>query len=149
MEKFYHNSPFGTFVLEIEKNAIISLNTVSEIVTKSHNETLLASQFFVDLEKYFQGELKKFNYTLNPNGTIFQKKVWLALQKIDYGKTKSYKEIATQIGNEKAVRAVGMACHKNPIMILIPCHRVIGKNGKLTGYAGGLKLKEKLLNLEK
>ena len=85
---------------------------------------------------------------LHPNGTEFQIKVWKALTEIPYGETRSYKDIAISIGNEKACRAVGMANNKNPIPIIIPCHRVIGANKKLVGYAGGLDLKERLLDLE-
>ncbi len=85
---------------------------------------------------------------LNPNGTVFQKKVWNALCNIPYGETRSYKQVAEAVGNNKASRAVGMANNKNPIMIVIPCHRVIGSNGSLVGYAGGLDIKEKLLFLE-
>ena len=83
-----------------------------------------------------------------PSGTEFQQKVWKALKDIPYGKTKSYKDIAAAVGNEKACRAVGMANNRNPISIIIPCHRVIGKNGKLVGYGGGLEIKEYLLKLE-
>lgn len=85
---------------------------------------------------------------LNPVGTDFQKRVWKALEKIPFGTTKSYGEIACEIGAPKASRAVGAANGKNPLSIIVPCHRVIGTNGKLTGFAGGLEVKEKLLNLE-
>ncbi len=85
---------------------------------------------------------------LAPKGTDFQKKVWQALCEIPYGETFSYKKVAQKIGNEKACRAVGMANNKNPIAIIVPCHRVIGENGKLVGYAGGLEVKKKLLVLE-
>lgn len=91
----------------------------------------------------------KFDLPLDARGTEFQKKVWNELLRIPYGETKSYKDIAVAIGNEKACRAIGMANNKNPIPIIIPCHRVIGSNGKLVGYAGGLNVKEKLLNIEK
>lgn len=101
------------------------------------------------LKEYFAGERKKFSLPLQPEGTPFQKKVWDALLTIPYGETRSYKEIAIQIGNEKACRAVGMANHNNPVGIVIPCHRVVGSSGKLTGYAGGLDKKEYLLELER
>ena len=97
----------------------------------------------------YSGQRKEFDIPLAPQGTDFQKKVWKALQNINYGTTASYKEIAQKINNPKAVRAVGMANNQNPIAIIIPCHRVIGSNGKLVGYAGGLELKQKLLELEK
>lgn len=100
------------------------------------------------LREYFNGERKEFQLPLAPEGTAFQQKVWKALQTIPYGETRSYKEIAVQTGNEKACRAVGMANHRNPIGIMIPCHRVIGSGGKLVGYAGGLDKKKFLLELE-
>jgi len=86
---------------------------------------------------------------LNPRGTVFQKQVWKALLEIPYGETRSYKQIAEAIGNPKAVRAVGMANNRNPLLIVVPCHRVIGANGKLVGYGAGLDKKEFLLRLEK
>lgn len=101
------------------------------------------------LRQYFNRELKYFNCICDLKGTEFQKKVWLELTKIPYGKTKSYKEIAIAIGNKEACRAIGIACNKNPIPIIIPCHRVIGSNGKLIGYAHGIEIKKKLLDLEK
>lgn len=97
------------------------------------------------LEEYFQGARKTFDLPLQPAGTPFQKKVWDALCTIPYGETRSYKEIALQIHNPRGCRAVGMANNRNPIMIMIPCHRVIGSNGSLVGYAGGLDIKEWLL----
>lgn len=101
------------------------------------------------LKAYFAGELESFDLSLSPQGTPFQQKVWGELQKIPYGETISYGELARRIGNPKASRAVGLANGSNPISIVIPCHRVIGSNGKLTGYGGGLPIKEKLLALEK
>jgi methylated-DNA-[protein]-cysteine S-methyltransferase len=101
------------------------------------------------LNAYFAGQLEQFDLALLPQGTPFQQKVWSELQKIPYGETISYGELARRIGNPKASRAVGLANGSNPISIVIPCHRVIGSNGKLTGYGGGLPIKEKLLALEK
>lgn len=101
------------------------------------------------LKAYFAGELEKFDLVLSPKGTSFQQKVWSELQRIPYGETISYGELAHRIGNANASRAVGLANGSNPIPIVIPCHRVIGSNGKLTGYGGGLPIKEKLLALEK
>jgi methylated-DNA-[protein]-cysteine S-methyltransferase len=101
------------------------------------------------LKAYFAGELEHFELSLSPQGTPFQQKVWSELQKIPYGETISYGELARRIGNPNASRAVGLANGSNPIPIVIPCHRVIGSNGKLTGYGGGLPIKEKLLALEK
>ena len=98
--------------------------------------------------EYFAGKRKKFELPLAPEATPFQKKVLRALQSIPFGQTRSYGQIARAIGQPKAARAVGMANNRNPISIIIPCHRVIGANGKLVGYGGGLKNKEKLLTLE-
>ncbi len=109
--------------------------------------------FFADvirqLNAYFAGELKEFEIPLLFEGTDFQKKVWKALQTIPYGETISYGELAKQIGDPKAVRAVGAANGQNPIPIIVPCHRVIGSNGSLTGFGGGLENKRKLLELER
>jgi methylated-DNA-[protein]-cysteine S-methyltransferase len=101
------------------------------------------------LRAYFAGELETFDLSLAPEGTPFQKNVWHELCKIPYGQTISYGELARRIGNTKASRAVGLANGSNPIPIVVPCHRVIGSNGKLTGYGGGLPIKEKLLALER
>ncbi|MDA3128544.1 methylated-DNA--[protein]-cysteine S-methyltransferase [Aliibacillus thermotolerans] len=100
------------------------------------------------LREYFQGNRHHFTVQLDIKGTAFQRKVWRALLRIPYGETKTYQQIAYEVQSPKAVRAVGMANHQNPIAIMIPCHRVIGKNGKLTGYGGGLDKKEKLIHLE-
>ncbi|WP_251859654.1 methylated-DNA--[protein]-cysteine S-methyltransferase [Clostridium sp. Marseille-Q2269] len=132
----------GKFITNVkfDKNIPENINIFeSEILKNAHNQ----------LKEYFRGERKEFNLPLDPQGTEFQKKVWEELQKIPYGQTCSYKDIAVSIGNEKASRAVGMANNKNPIPIFIPCHRVIGANGNLVGYAGGLEIKEILLNTEK
>jgi methylated-DNA-[protein]-cysteine S-methyltransferase len=101
------------------------------------------------LTEYFSGERRSFDLPLLTIGTPFQKSVWGKLKQIPYGVTKTYKDIAIEVGNEKAVRAVGGANNKNAIPIVIPCHRVIGTNSKLTGFAGGLDVKEKLLEIEK
>jgi methylated-DNA-[protein]-cysteine S-methyltransferase len=100
------------------------------------------------LEEYFAGKRRKFTVALDPAGTDFQNQVWNALRTIPFGETRSYGQIAEQIGRHKAVRAVGAANGANPLSIIVPCHRVIGANGKLTGFAGGLKIKARLLALE-
>lgn len=111
--------------------------------------TELLSMATIQLDEYFQGKRTTFSLPFKLTGTPFQLAVWKELQNIPYGKTTSYKEIAQKINKPKACRAVGMANNKNPLPIIIPCHRVIGSNGKLIGYAGGLKLKNYLLELEK
>jgi methylated-DNA-[protein]-cysteine S-methyltransferase len=112
-------------------------------------ETELIKEAAKQLTEYLEGTRKEFTVKLNPKGTEFQRKVWDALRAIPYGETRSYKQVAEAVGNAKASRAIGMANHNNPIMCIIPCHRVIGANGSLVGYAGGLPVKEHLLNLEK
>ena len=112
-------------------------------------ETELLKKAAAQLNEYFDGQRKGFELPLAAQGTAFQQAVWQALQSIPYGETRSYKEIAEQIGRPKACRAVGMANNRNPIAIIVPCHRVIGANGQLVGYAGGLSIKEYLLQLER
>lgn len=111
--------------------------------------TELLSMATIQLDEYFQGKRTTFSLPFKLTGTPFQLAVWKELQNIPYGQTTSYKEIAQKINKPKAYRVVGMANNKNPLPIIIPCHRVIGSNGKLIGYAGGLKLKNYLLELEK
>lgn len=106
-------------------------------------------QAMAQLDEYFRGERQEFTLPLSPSGTEFQKKVWQALSQIPYGKTFSYSEVALKIANAKAVRAVGSANGKNPLSIIVPCHRVIAADGTLGGYAGGLDKKGKLLQLER
>ena len=112
-------------------------------------ETPLIREAHKQLEEYFQGIRKEFDLPLNQTGTPFMQKVWKALYEIPYGETKSYKDVAIAVGNPKACRAVGMANNRNPISIVVPCHRVIGTSGSLVGYGGGLDIKTFLLNLEK
>ncbi|MFC2949096.1 methylated-DNA--[protein]-cysteine S-methyltransferase [Virgibacillus sediminis] len=100
------------------------------------------------LEEYLDGERKAFEMPLDLSGTPFQQQVWTALTEIPYGRTAAYSEVAGKIGRPRAVRAVGAAIGANPVMVAVPCHRVIGKNGKMTGYRGGLAMKQKLLELE-
>jgi len=111
-------------------------------------ETALIREAGKQLAGYLAGELFSFSLPLAPEGTLFRRKIWQALAEIPYGETVTYGEIAEKVANPKAARAVGFACKSNPLPIFIPCHRVIGSNGKLTGYAGGLELKERLLLLE-
>lgn len=122
------------------------LDDKNKKIMKKNYATDLA---YKELTEYFKGKRKEFTFPIAPKGTEFQKKVWNALINIPYGETKTYKEIAVDIGNEKACRAVGLANNRNPLPIVVPCHRVIGSNGKLVGYAGGLNIKEKLLEIEK
>ena len=149
----YYKSPIGNLIIMEEENAIIKLCFKEQEITNIKDiqefETPLLKKAKKQLEEYFEGKRKKFDLALRLNGTSFQNKVWKALLNIPYGETRSYKDIAIAVGNEKACRAVGMANNKNPLPIFIPCHRVIGSNGKLIGYAGGLDIKIKLLELER
>ncbi|MCT4611788.1 MAG: methylated-DNA--[protein]-cysteine S-methyltransferase [Clostridia bacterium] len=115
-------------------------------------EWIYNDNFFDDAKKqiyeYLEGNRKDFNIKLNIKGTKYQRRVWDELRKIPYGEVYTYKEIASKLGNEKASRAVGMANSKNPIPLIVLCHRVVGSNGKLTGFAHGLKVKKELINLE-
>lgn len=135
-------------LLILEKNHKIYAITTHENYNYILEETSLIKMAARQLDEYFKGERQQFNLPLDLSGTTFQTKVWKELLKIPYGQTKSYKDIAIAINNPKAYRAVGMANNKNRIMIVVPCHRVISSDNKLTGYAGGLEKKEFLLNLE-
>lgn len=134
----------------VEENGALVVITTSPYQPKEeiYQETPVIKEAFRQLSEYFSGNRKTFNLPLLLKGTDFQKQVWQALLKIPFGETRSYKQIAEAIGNPKAVRAVGMANNKNPLLIVVPCHRVIGANGKLVGYAVGLDKKEYLLRLE-
>lgn len=146
---FFYETEIGIIGIR-ENNKSITDIYFSKVDTNDNiKETDLIKECFKQLKEYFEGNRVKFDLPLDARGTEFQKKVWNELLRIPYGETKSYKDIAVAMGNEKACRAIGMANNKNPIPIIIPCHRVIGSNGKLVGYAGGLNVKEKLLNIEK
>ncbi|HEY8444834.1 MAG TPA: methylated-DNA--[protein]-cysteine S-methyltransferase [Bacilli bacterium] len=143
----YYQTKIGVLEIKEENGAITEIGLVKEI--KKGEENSLLKQAFIEISEYLDGKRKNFTFNTNPKGTSFQKQVWNALLTIPYGTTCSYKDIAIKINNPKAYRAVGLANNKNPIMIVIPCHRVIGSNGKLVGYAGGLNIKEQLLKLER
>ena len=147
MEKSYYKSPIGILEIICENNKLISLKLVN-CCEKTSVETDFIKDIKKQLDEYFSGKRKVFDIKINPAGTDFQKLVWKELQKIPYGKIKSYSEIAAATGNKNVQRAVGTACNKNPIMIIIPCHRVISKNNNLGGYVYGSKIKQKLLNIE-
>lgn len=102
-----------------------------------------------EIQEYFRGERKRFTVPVRMQGTEFQRRVWEALRRIPYGETRTYGEIARQVGSPKGARAVGMACNRNPVMLIVPCHRVVGSDGKLVGFAGGLDMKRTLLQIEK
>ncbi len=134
-----------TIEVELDEIGIIGMSFTNDQDIKFDESNDIQKQ----LTEYENGIRKSFDLPLHLKGTEFQKQVWNALLEIPYGETRSYQEIAIRIGKPKALRAVGGACNRNPIGIIVPCHRVIGKNGSLTGYAGGLSYKELLLNHEK
>lgn len=142
----YINSPCGPIRIDASESGITAIQFVENALGNQVNEfTELAAE---QLQAYFDGHVQKFTLPLVASGTDFQKQVWAALMNIGYGETASYADIARAIGNPKAVRAVGAANGRNPIAIVVPCHRIIGTNGRLTGYAGGLSRKHYLLELE-
>ena len=147
MEKSYYKSTIGILEIICENNKLVSLKLV-DYCEKSNIETDFIKDIKKQLDEYFLGKRTIFNIKINPKGTDFQKLVWSELQNIPYGKIKSYSEIAAATGNKNAQRAVGNACNKNPIMIIIPCHRVVSKNNTIGGYAYGRSIKQKLLNIE-
>jgi methylated-DNA-[protein]-cysteine S-methyltransferase len=149
METAYINSPLGITKIIGDENGIsvisvsdVGTNEVSEIIPEVLKEAVL------QLNEYFEGKRTDFDLKLNPKGTEFQQKVWKALLEIPYGKTVSYMDQTKKLGDIKAIRAVASANGKNPLWIVVPCHRVIGTNGSLTGYAGGLSRKKWLLEHE-
>ncbi len=164
MKGFYYQTKLGRLFIAEDGQGIVEVSIVKEkVVASLENENMIGREELMSCEieetsliqeaarqlmEYFDGRRKEFSICLNPKGTDFQKRVWDALKTIPYGETRSYKQIAEAVGNKKASRAVGMANHHNPIMCIIPCHRVIGANGSLVGYAGGLDMKATLLSME-
>lgn len=152
MQLVDYHSPLGIIEIKGNKLGIYSVLFVEREQVKYMKKPDTATpllECFTQLDEYFKGKRFTFSVPFIFEGTVFQQAVWRALTTISYGKTASYKEIAILVGNEKAVRAVGTTNGKNLISIIVPCHRIIGTNGKLTGYAGGLWRKEWLLNHEK
>ncbi|MEZ7892514.1 MAG: methylated-DNA--[protein]-cysteine S-methyltransferase [Candidatus Wallbacteria bacterium] len=151
MKIFFYETVLGKIGIAEEEGKITNLCFESD--KKPENAEICETQIIKEaarqLKCYFSGTLREFSLQLNPQGTEFMKKVWGALCRIPYGQTASYKEIAVAVGNKNAMRAVGMANGRNPIPIFIPCHRVIGADGRLVGYSSGLDIKKKLLDLEK
>ena len=148
MDTCYIETPLGIAKIVGDQEGIthVSILDSSENTSDSIPESLL--ECVTQLKAYFNNQLKSFNLKLNPEGTDFQKKVWKQLEKIPFGKTISYLDLAKQLGDAKTIRAAASANGKNPLWIIVPCHRVIGTDGSLTGYAGGLHHKQWLLNHE-
>lgn len=147
MEKSYYKSPIGNLEIICENDALISLK-IKDKIEIQNKETDFIKNIKMQLDEYFSGRRKIFDIKIKPEGTEFQKRAWRELQQIPYGKIKSYSEIAAAIGNKNAQRAAGNACSKNPIIIIIPCHRVISKNGDIGGFEYGCEIKRKLLKIE-
>ena len=141
------DSPIGTLGLCARDGCLVRIVFGGTDAQPGDDPVLIEAKN--QLEEYFSGTRREFDLPLMPEGTDFQKKVWRALCDIPYGETRSYADIAAAVDSPKGFRAVGMANHVNPIPVIIPCHRVVGKNGKLTGYAGGLDMKQILLDIEK
>ena len=142
-------SPVGDLTLTEENGALTGLYFGRRSLEGEEGLTALLEKASRQLEEYFAGKRKQFDLPLSLRGTEFQRQVWAALRDIPYGETRSYGQIAQAVGRPKAVRAVGMANHRNPISIIVPCHRVVGSDGSLTGYGGGVEAKRFLLALER
>ncbi len=148
METCIISSPLGPAKISGDVDGITAVTVLNSQEDITNIIPTVLEDCVIQLNEYFKGEREQFDLKLNPQGTDFQKKVWQALQHIPYGKTCSYLELSKQLGDVKAIRAVASANGKNPLWIIIPCHRVIGSNGSLTGYAGGLHRKKWLLEHE-
>lgn len=151
MENFYQHtisSPVGFLELKTDGQFLLAVSFVDQMQNHEMNLPEIMKRTIQELAEYFEGKRKTFEIALKPEGTEFQKKVWDEVAKIPFGSTKSYLDIALLAGTSLHTRAVGLANGKNPIPIIIPCHRVIGQNGKLTGYAGGIDRKRWLLQHE-
>ena len=142
-----YSFPMGTVTVGYEDGAVVSLK-INQDTVAPNDPSPLSDQVATELQEYFEGTRTHFTFPLRLDGTDFQKAVWQELLGIPYGQTRTYSQIASAIGRPNASRAAGIACGKNPVWIAVPCHRVIGKNNALTGYAGGLDLKQRLLDLE-
>ena len=150
---FFYETRIGKIGIISNREAVTGLffagGTGNAVEGTCNKETAVIREAAKQLTEYLDGKRRRFDIPMAFEGTPFQRKVWEALTRIPYGETRSYAEIAGSIGQPKACRAVGMANNRNPIAVMVPCHRVIGANGKLVGYAGGLDVKQKLLELEK
>ena len=142
----YYQSPFGTLRICYETDFVVSISWADP--HSDHEPSPVSDQANIQLQEYFTGLRRCFDFPVRVTGTPFQCSVWNQLRQIPYGETRTYSQIAAAIGKPGAARAVGIACNRNPLWIVIPCHRVVGANHTLTGYAGGLDKKRALLTLE-
>ncbi|MDR1069514.1 MAG: methylated-DNA--[protein]-cysteine S-methyltransferase [Gracilibacteraceae bacterium] len=145
---WFYDYPIGRLGIAAENASITRVFFAANSAEVPTAKTQLIEAAALELSEYFRGERFEFDLPLSLRGTDFQISVWTALRTIPAGETRSYKDVAVQIGNPLACRAVGMANHRNPVAIIVPCHRVIGQNGGLVGYGGGLSVKKYLLEME-
>lgn len=143
----FYNSKIGIIKIGVSDRAVCEIGIADCLGVST--PSALADRAFKEISEYLNGKRKAFDFPIAPKGTDFQRKVWSALREIPYGETETYGEIAAYIGNPQAARAVGNACNKNPLLLAVPCHRVLGADGSLTGFAAGIEVKEHLLLLEK
>lgn len=148
MESAYIKTPIGTALLQGDATGVSLLKVLDKTLETPSEIPGSLRHAASELEDYFSGTRSEFTFGINPQGTTFQKSVWRLLREIPFGSTTSYMALSRKLGDEKAIRAVASANGKNPLWIIIPCHRVIGSNGSLTGYAGGLWRKQWLLDHE-
>ena len=151
MSIFFYDTDIGKIGIEEKDGFIVKVHFSSNTSFKDEEikETDVIKKAYVELNNYLKGDIKEFTIPLKVDGTEFMQEVWGGLLRIPYGDTLSYKELGEKIGRPKAARAIGLAYNKNPIPIFIPCHRIVGSNGNLTGYLGGINIKKKLLEIEK
>lgn len=145
---YAYSSPLGTILLESNKDHLLSAGFKDDAATVDNNPNSVIHETILQLDDYFAGKRLDFDIPLSPSGTAFQQQVWQELLKIPYGITITYLQLAKRLGNVKSIRAAASANGKNPLAIIIPCHRVVGAGGQLTGYAGGLHRKKWLLEHE-
>lgn len=150
-ERMLLSSPLGFLLLGADASGLTSVRLVNDFyaVQETTSDNPFLRESAMQIRAYFAGTLRRFDVPLHPAGTPFQQRVWAALREIPYGETRSYKDIAQAVGSPRAFRAVGMANHRNPLLLVTPCHRVIAANGTLRGFACGLECKSFLLRFEK
>ena len=152
MPAVVHAMPWGFLLVEEQGGALTRVQYLSPEegrAASSSEATPLLREACAQLDAYLAGRLRRFDLPLSPQGTEFQRRVWEELRRIGWGCTRSYGEVARAVGSPRGARAVGMACNRNPLLLVAPCHRVVGADGSLVGFGGGLELKRRLLELER
>jgi len=148
LDTFYFDSPLGTIKVKGDADGIQEICFEQAHINEASTVPKNLAPCVEQLQQYFDGKRQQFDFNINPQGTVFQQKIWQLLRDLPFGRTLSYLKLARLYGNAKAIRAVAAAIGKNPILVAIPCHRVIGSDGSLVGYSGGMDRKRKLLQLE-